>query len=99
MNLFGKLPAELCCHHALDVLDNARQQTPVVVKLLGAIGDPNAILFADKLIVRAFVDVLEATPPTDVVYKDVIKISASRLDIVNKLDQAQPAFDLQATAA
>ncbi len=38
-NLDGKLSAPLGRHHSFDVLDDTRQQTAVIVELLGTVDD------------------------------------------------------------
>jgi len=67
MNLYRKLAAVFGRHDALDVLHNARNKTAVIAKLFRAIGDIDAVLFADKFIMSSFVNVLEAPPATDIV--------------------------------
>jgi hypothetical protein len=54
-------------HHALDVFDDARQETPVIVELLDAVGGLGAIPLTDKLVVSTFVDILKAAPATEIV--------------------------------
>ena len=53
MNLGGKFAAELRSHYSLDVLDDARHDAAVIVELLGAVGDLDAVVFADDLVVSA----------------------------------------------
>jgi hypothetical protein len=52
--------------YALDVFDDARQETPVIVELL-AVGGLDAIPLTDKLVVSTFVDILKAAPATEIV--------------------------------
>ena len=77
VHLHAELSAILSRHHTLDVLDDARQQASVVLELFSAIGDLDAVSLADKLVMRALVDILEAPPPADVVDQDVIEVRVS----------------------
>ena len=70
----------------------------VVVELLCTIGDFDALLFADELVVGAFVNILKAAPPADVVDEHVIEIGLTRLNILNQFDSARPPSDPKATA-
>ena len=63
-----------------------RNEASVVVEFLGAVGNFDACLFADKLVVRALVHILKATPATDVKDQDVTKVRVPRPNILNQLN-------------
>src|SRR2546423_3059888 len=98
MDLDGKLPAPLGRHRPLHVLGHARYETAVIVELLGAVGDLDAVVFADDLVVSALVDILKPTPAADVVNQDMAEVSAPGLDVVDHFDEACAALDRQAAA-
>jgi hypothetical protein len=99
VHLHAKLPAILSRHHTFDVLDDARQQASIVVELFSAVGNLDAVSLADKLVMRTLVDVLEASPPTDIVDQDVIEVRFSCLNILDQFDQARPPVDPHSAAS
>src|SRR5258708_25461807 len=95
MNLYRKLPAVLGGHYSLDVLDYARQHAPIVVELFGTVGDSDAGLLADELVVCTLIDVLKAAPSAYVIDQDMIEIRLIGSNIIKQLDQSKPFFDFQ----
>jgi hypothetical protein len=55
----------------------ARQKASVVFELFSAIDDLDAASLADELIMRAFIDILEASPSADVIDQNVLKVRVS----------------------
>ena len=73
-HLGGQFPAVLTGHGPFDALDNGGHRGAVILKLLGTVGDLNAGTSAPVLVVRAFVRVLEPTPPADVIDQNDRKV-------------------------
>jgi hypothetical protein len=88
MDLGRKLATELCGHHALKILHDARHHGAVVVELFGTIGNLDAGLLADEFVVRALVGVLKASPSAHVVNQDVTVIGSPRLHVLEQLNQS-----------
>ena len=65
----------------------------VIVELLGAIRDLDSGLFADELVMRAFIRVLESSPSANVVDQDVVEIGAPGPNVVEQSDQSGPVLD------
>jgi hypothetical protein len=73
-----------------------RNEAPVIIKLLRAVGHFDPSLFADELVVRALVHILKAAPPADVEDEDVTKICLTGQDVVDQLGQTIPVLNFQA---
>jgi predicted lysophospholipase L1 biosynthesis ABC-type transport system permease subunit len=86
MNLYRKLSAVFRSHYSLDVLDDARHRTAVIVELLGAVRDLDASLFAYEFVMRAFIDVLKAAPSAYIVDQDMVEFGMARPNIIEQLD-------------
>src|SRR6266404_6924981 len=99
MHLDRELPTVFSRHHTLDVFDDARQETPVIVELFGAIGDLDAILLTDKLVVSAFIDILKASPATNIVDQYMTEIRSTRANIIDQFDEAGPPLDPETAAS
>jgi hypothetical protein len=85
VNLNRKFPAKFRSHYALDVFDNVRDQTAVVVEIFGAIRNFDSRLFADELVMRAFIDILKTSPAADVKDQDMSEVCKPGLDVLNQL--------------
>src|SRR5688572_14680863 len=93
MNLGREVSAEFRSHHSLDVLYDTRNQAPVVVELFSAIGNLDAALPAEKLIMGALVDVLKPSPTTDIEDQDMSEIGITWPGILKQLDETRPVLD------
>ena len=82
-NFGGKLPAVLAGHGALDPFDDGRDGGAIVLELLGYIADEDVFPFADVLVVRRFISILETTPAADVVHQDEVEVGLAGLNIGN----------------
>ncbi|KRH79071.1 hypothetical protein FERRO_01320 [Ferrovum sp. JA12] len=86
-------------HGALDTLDDGGDGRAIVFKLLGDVGDADALAFADVFVIGRFVRVLKPAPAADVVDQDQVEIGVARFDIGNQLLQGGAATDGQAAFA
>src|SRR5579862_1088173 len=68
-HLSRKFTAIFARHRALHDLDDCGCWTAVVLELFGAIMHRNPGSAAEVLIVPTFINILESTPPTDIVHK------------------------------
>ncbi len=62
-----KLPAIFTGHGAFDALGDGLDSRAIVFELLSAIGNVDAGVLADVVVIGTFVRVLETSPATDVV--------------------------------
>ncbi len=83
--LGGQFPAILASHSPFDAFDDRGYRGTVILKLLGAVGDLNAGTPAPVLVIRTFVGILEATPPTDVVDQDDREVRRAAFDVLDQL--------------
>jgi hypothetical protein len=51
------------------------------------------------LVVSSFVDILEATPSTDVIHDNRLEVGVAGLDVTNQSAEASAALDVEATPA
>src|SRR5712664_924589 len=84
-NLGRKIPTVFPGHRSLETFCDSRHEASVVLESFSAVLDSYARLPADKLIVRAFVRILESTPPTYVVNKDNVEIRVTRQCIADEV--------------
>lgn len=84
-------------HRALDGLEQGRGETPIVLKLLGAIVNANIGALADVFVLGALVYVLKSAPSTHVVNQNIGIVSAPALNITNQVTQTIPTLDIQPT--
>src|SRR5271165_992134 len=81
-DLCGKLPAVLARHHSLERLQERRDGGIVVGKWLSTVMDSNPRLLAEKLVVGAFIGVLEASPAAHVIHQNDFVASSRAQDVL-----------------
>jgi hypothetical protein len=77
---------------------STEDDTPIVLKLLGAVVNPDAGGFEDVLVIGALVHILATSPAADIVDQQGSEIGPLRLDIGHEPVQALPAGDVQAAS-
>jgi hypothetical protein len=87
-----KLTTIFTGHRSLNRFHQGCRSTSVPGELLRAINDLNASLFAQILVVSAFVNVLEAIPSTDVIHKNEAELVGTRLDVLKEVKQSWPTL-------
>ena len=92
-HLRRQLSAVLPGHGALDALDDGRHRRAVVLELFGTVRDLYPGTATDVLVVRAFVGILEAPPPTDVVDEDDLEVGRARFHVLDQALQRLSAID------
>ena len=97
-DLGRKLPAVFARHRPFDALDDGRDGTAVVLKLLGTILDADPRTLANVLVVGALVGILKPTPAAHVVDEDHREVGIAALDIVDELLERVSAIEAEPTA-
>ena len=86
-------------HRAFDAFDNRGPWSAVIFKLLGTIMHRHTRPAADVFVIGALIGILEASPATDIIYKDGGEVDFSVLNILNHLCQRIAPFNVQAAFA
>jgi hypothetical protein len=98
-NFRRKLAAIFPRHGTLDALDDGRERTSVIVKLLGTVLNRDAGPLADVLVVSALVRILEASPAADIVDKNSGEVDFTGFDIGDQSLQRVAPFQAQPALA
>jgi len=96
-DLGRQLPAVFAGHGALDTLDDGGDGGAVVFKLLGDVGDADALAFADVLVIGRLVRVLKPAPAADVVDQDQVEIGVAGFNVGDQLLQGGAATNGEST--
>jgi hypothetical protein len=80
---FGQFPTVFSGHRSLQRLQEGRSDTAVIQELLSAVVDSDSRELAKKLVMSAFVRILESPPSTDIKYQNCTEVSTPSVYIFN----------------
>lgn len=86
-------------HATLNRLEHIGSDAAVVCELFGAEFDPDASHLTSILVCAALIDILEPSPPADIIHYDRLEIGCSALDIGQQLLKARTPSQVETTAA